>query len=109
MKVTQSCPTLPDPMYYTVHGIIQARILEWVALPFPRDLPNPGIKPRSPALQANYVPAEPHRNWEYGIPVSPSLTVGDRENVTKWSHHFHMSEMMPGIGRKNSGNIFLID
>ena len=36
VKVTQSCPTLCDPMDYTVHGIIQARILEWVALPFSR-------------------------------------------------------------------------
>jgi len=31
VKVTQSCPTLYDPMDYTVHGILQARILEWVA------------------------------------------------------------------------------
>ena len=31
-KVTQSCPTLCDPMDYTVHGILQARILEWVAI-----------------------------------------------------------------------------
>ena len=39
VKVTQSCPTLCDPMDYTVHGILQARILEWGALPFsqPRD------------------------------------------------------------------------
>ena len=33
----------------SVHGILQARILEWVAIFFSRDLPNPGIKPRSPA------------------------------------------------------------
>ena len=45
VKVTQSCPTLCDPMDYTVHGILQARILEWAAFPFsrgsswPRDLP----------------------------------------------------------------------
>ena len=49
---TQSCPTLHDPMVYAVHGILQARILEWVAFPFSRGFPNPGIKPRSPALQA---------------------------------------------------------
>ena len=36
VKVTQSCPTLCDPMDYTVHGILQARILEWVAFPFSR-------------------------------------------------------------------------
>ena len=32
MKLTQSCPTLCNPMDYTVHGILQARILEWVAV-----------------------------------------------------------------------------
>ena len=36
VKVTQSCPTLCNPMDYTVHGILQARILEWVACPFSR-------------------------------------------------------------------------
>ena len=36
VKVTQFCPTLCDPMDYTVHGILQARRLEWVAFPFSR-------------------------------------------------------------------------
>ena len=36
VKVTQSCLTLRNPMDYTVHGILQARILEWVAFPFSR-------------------------------------------------------------------------
>ena len=36
VKVTQSCPTLCDPVDYTVHGILQVRILEWVAFPFSR-------------------------------------------------------------------------
>ena len=34
VKVTQLCSTLHNPMDYTVHGILQARILEWVAYPF---------------------------------------------------------------------------
>ena len=38
---------------YTAHAILQARILEWVG-----DLPNPGIELRSPALQADSLPAE---------------------------------------------------
>ena len=46
-------------MDYTVHGILQARILEWVAFPFSRGSSNPGIEPRSPALQADSSPAEP--------------------------------------------------
>ena len=56
--VAQSCPTPCDPLECCppgsfVHGIFQARILEWVSMSFPGYLPDPGIKPRSPALQAN--------------------------------------------------------
>ena len=36
VKITQLCPTLCYPMDYTVHGIVQARIMEWVAFPFSR-------------------------------------------------------------------------
>ena len=42
---------------WTVHGILQARILEWVAIPF--SLPNPGIKLRSPTLQMDSLLAKP--------------------------------------------------
>ena len=59
VKVAQSCPTLCDPIDYTVCGILQVRIQEWVAFPFPGDLPNPRIEPRSPTLQADSLPAEP--------------------------------------------------
>ena len=48
----QSCPTLCNPMDYTVLGILQARMLEWVGFPSPGDLSSPGIKLRSPTLQA---------------------------------------------------------
>ena len=41
VKVAQLCPTLCDSMDYTVHGILQARILEWVAFPFSRGSSNP--------------------------------------------------------------------
>ena len=36
VKVAQLCPTLCNPMDYTVQGILQARLLEWVAFPFSR-------------------------------------------------------------------------
>ena len=46
VKVIQSCPTLCDPTDYTVHGILQARILEWVAFPiFLTQGSNPGLLP----------------------------------------------------------------
>ena len=48
-----------SPPGSSVHGILQARILEWVAVPFSRDLPNPGIEPGSSALQANSLLSEP--------------------------------------------------
>ena len=41
VKVAQLCPTLCNPMHYTVHGILQARILEWVAFPFSRGSSQP--------------------------------------------------------------------
>ena len=61
--VAQSCPTLCDPMDcsppgFSVHEIFQARILEGLPFPSPGDLPNPGIEPRFPALQADSLPTE---------------------------------------------------
>ena len=41
VKVAQSCLTLCDPMDYAVRGILQARILEWVAFPFARGSSQP--------------------------------------------------------------------
>ena len=41
MKVTQSCPILCDPLDYTVHGIFQTRMVEWVAYPFSRGSSQP--------------------------------------------------------------------
>ena len=43
----------------SVHGILQARTLEWVAIPSPGDLPDPEVKPGSPALQVGSSPSEP--------------------------------------------------
>ena len=60
----QLCLTLCNPIGcslpgFSVHGTLQARILEWVANPFSRGSLNRGIKPRSPALQADSLPSEP--------------------------------------------------
>ena len=63
-EFAQSCPTLCDPVDCSlsgssVHGILQARILEWVAISFSRDLPDPGIEPWSLVLQVETLPSEP--------------------------------------------------
>ena len=62
--VAKSCVTLchsldHSPPDSSVHEISQARILERVFIFFTRDLPNPGIKPGSPALQADSLPLNP--------------------------------------------------
>ena len=48
-----------SPPGFSFHRILQARILEWVAIPFFRNIPDPGIEPRSPTLQADTLPSEP--------------------------------------------------
>ena len=48
-----------SPPSSSVHGVLQARILEAVPFSSPGDLPDPGIEPRSPALQADSSPFEP--------------------------------------------------
>ena len=63
-KSLQSCLTLHGPIdcnppVSSIHGIIQARILEWVAISFSRGLPDLGIEPGSPSLQADALPSEP--------------------------------------------------
>jgi len=58
VKVAQSRLTLCDPTDYTAHGILQARILEWVAYPFSRGSSRPRNRTRSPALQVDSLPTE---------------------------------------------------
>ena len=71
--VAQLGSTLCDPMDCSlpgssVHGILQTKILEWVAFHSPRDYPNPGTEPRSPALKAESLLSEP--------PGKPSCLAG---------------------------------
>ena len=70
--VAQSCLILCDPMVCSplgssVHGVFQARVMEWVAISL-RDLPDPGIVPRSPVLQADSLLSKPlgkPRSWDW--------------------------------------------
>ena len=63
MLVAQLCLTLQyhmdcSPSGSSIHGVLQARILEWVAIFFSRELPDPGIKASSPTLQADALLSE---------------------------------------------------
>ena len=73
-EVAQSCPTLCNPVDcslpgFSVHGILQARILEWVTISFsrgssrPGDLPDPVIEPGSPSLEAALTSEPPGKWW----------------------------------------------
>ena len=59
VKVAQLCPTLCNLMDYTVHGILQARIQEWVAFPFSRGSSQPKDRTQVSWLQVDSLPAEP--------------------------------------------------
>ena len=71
-KSLQSFLTLCDPMDCSlpgssVHGILQAGILVWIALPCPGNLPDPGIKPLSPALWVDSLRSELPGNLKYSV------------------------------------------
>ena len=81
VKLLQSCLTHCDSKdrslsSSSVHGIIQA--INWSGLPCPPpgDIPNPGIEPRSPTLQADSVPSEPTRKPKNTAVGSLSLLQG---------------------------------
>ena len=111
VKVAQLCPTLCEPMDI-VHGILQVRILEWEAFPSPGYLPNPGIEPRSPALQADSLPA--------GTPGKPKNTGVGSLSLLQWIfptqgsnwgllHYrwilYHMSYHREGVTKKRGERI----
>ena len=68
VRVTHSCPTLCDPMDYTAHGILQARIPEWVAFPFSRGSSQPRDQ-----TQVSHIAGRFFASWatrevqEYGV------------------------------------------
>ena len=59
VQVAQLCPTLCDPMDYTVHGILQARILEWVAFPFSMESSQTRDWTQVSRIAGGFLPSEP--------------------------------------------------
>ena len=87
----------------SVHGILQARTLEWVAVPFSRDLPNPETKPTSPASAGRFFttvpPGEPFSNYTWNFNDRKSFKIfflGIFCDVGQWLPASHM------ISRVNS-------
>ena len=73
-----------NPSGFSVHGILQARILEWVDSHSltPEDLPDPGIKPRSPALQTDSLSGKP--SWLFFSPAGSQQTSECQSNCSLW-------------------------
>ena len=72
MLVVHLCLTLCDPVDcnppgFSLYGILQTIKLEWVAILFSREFPDPEIKPRSPELRADSLPSEPSRKPKLGL------------------------------------------
>ena len=65
VKVTQSCLTFGKPINYMVHGILQARILEWLAFPFSRGSSQPWIESKS-QTEAQTRSHGRHNRWTSG-------------------------------------------
>ena len=68
VKVTQSCPALCDPMAFIVHGILQAKILEWVAVPFSRGSSQPRDQ-----IQVFRIAGGFFTNWPQGKPKDTGM------------------------------------
>ena len=94
--VGKSCQTLCDPMVYrlsgsSAHGILQARILEWVASPSPGDLPDPGIEPESPASQADSLTLS-HREYtqKFKLQIYGTQSSNQHRHSLKLPYHSHV-------------------
>ena len=91
VKVIQSCPILCDPLVCNFPGSSDHEILQakyWSGLPFPSPgaLPNPWIKPRSPALHADSLPSEsPGSSMDILKKFKQNLSLGFSENTKNTS------------------------
>ena len=85
ISVAKSCPTLCHPMDYSllgssIHGIIRQEYWSGLLFPPPGNLPDPGIKPRSPALVGGFFTTKP--------PEKPLVYIN-------WNHFFEAQKMGP--------------
>ena len=93
VKVGPSHLTLCDPMGYTVHGILQARILEWVAFPFSRGYSQPRDWTQVSLISGRFFTSWATRDWEMII-CAHFLPVGSKETRARFtfSESFNFSQ-----------------
>ena len=101
MLVIQSCPTLCDPWTVACQSPLSMEFSgqdywSWVAMPFSRDLPDPGIEPRSLALQSGSLPykppRKPNKTYNHGLKFR-----GKNQRCFKPWHSFSKIKHLYGI------------
>ena len=108
-SVTKSCLTRCDPMDcsplgFPVHGISQARILEWAAISPSGDLPDPGTEPTFPASQVDSLPLSHQGSPAMSTPntklwsLGPFLTLRSQD-LEKWPFQFWTQGHRMSLGR----------
>ena len=90
VKVSQLFPTLCDPMDYTVHGILWARIVEWIAFPFSRRSSQPRDWTQVSSIAGGFFP-----NWAFKNPPTNAGDIRDTSSIPD-------SGRSPGGGHGNS-------
>ena len=86
----------------SVHGILQAKILEWVAIPFFSEFPDPGMESRSSALQACSFPSEPSGQLEH---MTYICFMGSKRLLWMENRHRACGKVQPGWGRIKISNL----
>ena len=100
VEVAQSCPTLCDPMDYTVHGILQARTLEWEAFPFSRGSSQPRDRTQVSCIAGRFF-----TNWAIREPCG-DLNGKEikKERIYIYTHthtHTHMNSWFTSLYSRN--------
>ena len=110
--VAQSCPSLCNskdcsPPGSSVHAILWARILEWVAIPFSSRSAHPGVKPRSHTLQADSLLSEPPDKPIVCHSHSQNMVLGpaaaaSRNSLEMKLHRHHLRPINSGVGKRTT-------
>ena len=103
VKVAQSCLTLWDPMDYTVHGILQARILEWVAFPFSRGSSQPRDRTQVSLIAGRFFTSWATREAQEYWSGQPIPSPGDLPKTQESDQSLlHRRQILYQLSHKNS-------